>query len=347
MKLERQQIILRKKKKKEITIEDTKQRSHEQLSNQNSKPTHTDIRKEFDDALTLLKSSYHEHKIEDAYDQLIILRGIKKSDGLQHDFKIHIESVFKENQEFFEQIDEDLKDINHLVHQLQDEEGWNLEKVKKSFTVKYKKNANDTVAIRMEGTIDVPVFNVLCLMYEAEGHPLWIPFCSKANELKKIHRSCKAIYQKFGFPLPLSDREAYLWGYGVDRFDRNGSVLIITKSYHNDKRIQQKYGLEVPDKSKCVRMDIEFMGSEIIPMGKDKIRFKAVVKMNPHVKLIPLSFLNFLTRKAASLVFEKLSKKAKSLKGSQWDEKIQNNKEFYSWLEGNIEKFLKEHGLYK
>jgi len=187
--------------------------------------------------------------------------------------------------------------------------------------VKYKKNANDTITLRFEGNIDVPVFNVLCLIYEPDGHPLWIPFCGKATEIKKIHRSCKAIYQKYNFPLPLSDREAFLFGHGIDRFDRNGSVLIISKSYNDDKILQKKLGLEVPEKSKCVRMDLEFMTSEIIPIGKDKIRFKAVVKMNPHVKLIPLSFINFFTRKAALMIVEKLSKKAKSLKGSQWEEK--------------------------
>jgi len=68
------------------------------------------------------------------------------------------------------------------------------------------------------------------------------------------------------------------------------------------------------------------MGMEIIPMGKEKIRFKAVVKMNPHVKYIPLSFINFLTRKAALTICEKLTKKAKNLKGSKWEESINNNR---------------------
>jgi len=114
--------------KKEFTIEEIKQNPNEL-----PKPTHTDIRKEFDDAFASLKHNYTEHKLEDAVDQLNILRGIQKSDGLQHDFKIHIESIFKENQEFFTTIDEEMKELNFMLHQMQDEEGWNLEKVKKRF----------------------------------------------------------------------------------------------------------------------------------------------------------------------------------------------------------------------
>jgi hypothetical protein len=239
------------------------------------------------------------------------------------------------------------KEIEFMVTQLEEENGWNLEKVKKGFTVKYKKNSGDTYSLRMEGVIDVPVFNVLALIYEPEGHPAWLPFCDKATEMKKIHKSAKVVYQKYGFPLPLSDRETYLSGYGVDRFNRNGSILVLTKSIHDDKTIQKQLGVDIPEKSKCVRMDVEFMAMEIVPMGKEKIKFKSCVKMNPHVKYIPLSFINFLTRKAALTILEKLTKKAKSLKGSKWEEAINNNKEYYGWLEGNINRFLKEKGLYK
>jgi len=335
--------------KKEITIEDTKKQSPEKIHTQipQNIETVSDVKKEFDDLFFKVKDSYTEHKIEDAFDDFEAMKAIRKRDNLQKDVKTHIESIFNQNVEYFAQLEEERKDIIFMVRQMEDDEGWNLEKVKKGFTVKYKKNAGDTYSLKMEGIIEVPVFNVLTLIYEPEGHPAWLPFCSKANEIKKIHRSCKAIYQKYDFPLPLSDRETYVCGFGADRFDRNGSILVITKSFHDDKNLQKKLGLVVPEKSKCVRMDVEFMGMEIVPMGREKIKFKAVVKMNPHVKYIPLSFINFMTRKAALTILEKLTKKAKNLKGSKWEESIQNNREFYGWLEANIEKFLKRKGLYK
>jgi len=56
-------------------------------------------------------------------------------------------------------------------------------------------------------------------------------------------------------------------------------------------------------------------------------------------------------------MFEKLSKKArnlkvndllvfnKGLKGTFWEKQIQENREFYGWLENKVYKFLEAHSL--
>jgi len=308
--------------------------------------TKTDIRKEFDDALNLLIKTNSEHRLEDAADQLIIIRGIRKSDGLEKEVKAHIESVFKKNEELFEHIDGEFKDLANMITQLGDEEGWNKEKVQKGVTIKYKRFPDDTIALRIEGTVEVPIFNLLCMVYEPEAHPLWIPYCAKSIELKHIHRASKALYQKWGFPFPLQDRESYTLAFGVDRLDRNGSVLICEKSFHEHKSIQEKLQVFAPEKGKHVKMDIFFRGTEFTPIGKNKVRLRCITRMNAHIQLIPMSLINFMTRKAALHILEKLTKKAKSLKGSKLEEKIQTKREFYDWLEARIESFLKQHGLY-
>jgi hypothetical protein len=66
---------------------------------------------------------------------------------------------------------------------------------------------------------------------------------------------------------------------------------------YQDKSVQKQYDLLVPEKSKYVRLDLDFMGAEAIPLGKDKIKFKCVLKTDPKLKFIPLNFLNWLTRK--------------------------------------------------
>jgi hypothetical protein len=50
--------------------------------------------------------------------------------------------------------------------------------------------------------------------------------------LKKLHRAKKAIYHKYDLPFPLSNRECYIIGFGADRFERNGSVIIACKGYN-------------------------------------------------------------------------------------------------------------------
>jgi hypothetical protein len=334
----------KEKDTKNVIPVEVKEEKSEAL-NQVPKTTKIDIRKQFDDILDLLNHNYPLHKLEDAYEQLVLLRGIRKSDGLDKEVKDHIESVFKKNDELFEQMDGEFKDLSNMIFQLGDEEGWNKEKVQKDVIIKYKRFSDNTIALRIEGNVEVPIFNVLCMVNEPDAHPLWIPYCAKSVELKRIHRASKALYQKWGFPFPLQDRESYVLAMGVDRLDRNGSVLICEKSFHEHKSIQEKLQIIAPEKGKHVKMDIFFRGTEITPIGKNKVRMRCITRMNAHIQLIPMSLINFMTRKAALHILEKLTKKAKTLKGSKWEEKIQANREFYNWLEGRVESFLKDHGL--
>jgi hypothetical protein len=97
--------------KQEITIEDTKKQSLEKV--ENKIPQHVepvkDVKKEFDDLLALLKHSYTESLIEDAFDHLEVLKTFEKRDNLPKNVKTHIESAFKENASFFAQIGEEKK----------------------------------------------------------------------------------------------------------------------------------------------------------------------------------------------------------------------------------------------
>jgi len=120
----------------------------------------------------------------------------------------------------------------------------------------------------------------------------------------------------------------------------------VKKSFHDHKNIQEKLQIFAPEKSKYVKMDIFFRATEITPIGKEKIRLRTITRINAHIKFIPNSLINFITRKAALHILEKLTKKAKTLKGSKIEEKIQARREFYDWLEARIEAFLKQHGLY-
>jgi len=211
-----------------IDVEEVKS---DEVLNQAPKTTKIDIRKEFDDALNLCIQNNSEHKLEDAYDQLVIIRGIRKSDGLETEVKDHIEAAFKKNEQLFENMDDEFKDLTNMIKQYADEEGWIKEKVQKGVTIKYKRYPDETIALRIEGTVEVPIFNTLCMVYEPDAHPLWIPYCAKSTEIKHIHRASKALYQKWGFPFPLQDRESYTLAFGVDRLDRNGSVLICEKKF--------------------------------------------------------------------------------------------------------------------
>lgn len=61
-----------------------------------------------------------------------------------------------------------------------------------------------------------------------------MPFCSEGVMLKKIDRSTKVVKLRYGLPV-ISDREAYLWGAGIDRIHKDGKILIVVRSIDKDE----------------------------------------------------------------------------------------------------------------
>jgi len=61
--------------------------------------------------------------------------------------------------------------------------GYTVESVKKNFIIKYKAVAGEQLSLKMEGVVDVPLFNMLALIYEMEGYTSWMPFCTEAKEV--------------------------------------------------------------------------------------------------------------------------------------------------------------------
>ena len=73
------------------------------------------------------------------------------------------------------------------------------------------------MSIKIEAYLEnMPIFNLISLIYEIELFKNWVPFCSTSSTLKKVKRAEKVVYIKLALPI-LSDREAFLDGFGVDR----------------------------------------------------------------------------------------------------------------------------------
>lgn len=63
-------------------------------------------------------------------------------------------------------------------------------------------------------------------MFEIELYKEWLPFCKHATNLKTVDRATKIAYLKMDLPI-MSDREVYLYGCGINKFDLDGSIMII------------------------------------------------------------------------------------------------------------------------
>jgi len=61
-------------------------------------------------------------------------------------------------------------------------------------------------------------------------------------------------------------------------------------------------------------MDLEYMGGAFSPIGSDKMKINLVCKVDLKIKFIPLSLINWIVRKAAQFLIDRLVKKATNFK---------------------------------
>jgi len=64
-----------------------------------------------------------------------------------------------------------------------------------------------------------------------------------------------------------------------------------------------KHELDIPLKSKVTRMELDFMAMEVIPIARDKVHVKILQKMDPKIKYLPNSILNWTAKKVLKLLF--------------------------------------------
>jgi hypothetical protein len=251
-----------------------------------------------------------------------------------------LKSKLNEKKDLINDIERFYQETKKILKELQDEEGYLVESNKKNSIIKYKNLPEGKVSLKMESTIDVPLLTLLKLFYEPNGYKMWSPFVQESNEIKKLFRAGTAIRLKWNLPPPISGREGYLIGVGFDRLQENGSLLLLSRTIHDDKQIQQRYNIDIPSGSKSVRMDIHYVGVELIPLSPESTKMRIVAMFDPKIKMIPARILNWVVRKGAHYLLEKIVKSASNPKGSQENNNSGQNQEFYAWLGNLLNKYF-------
>mmetsp|Transcript_14676 Transcript_14676/g.1330 ORF Transcript_14676/g.1330 Transcript_14676/m.1330 type:complete len:83 (-) Transcript_14676:494-742(-) len=82
--------------------------------------------------------------------------------------------------------------------------------------------------------MNVPVINLIAMVYEVELYKKWFPFCKATTCIGNPTNHSKINYLRISPPL-LSDREMYMTGFGVDKMETHGHLLICAKSIDLDE----------------------------------------------------------------------------------------------------------------
>jgi len=146
-------------------------------------------------------------------------------------------------------------------------------------------------------------------------------------------------YARIWCPLPLNDRELYLAGFGIDRLDVNGSIIIISRTVDDDPLFVAQHQIDIPTTTQCTRVKTNYIGTEFTPITRDKLLFKMVSHSDMKLKFMPNSLLNFFLRKFGMSLFEKLIERAKNMKPTVMERYLNDpiRAPFYRWLINRFE----------
>jgi len=153
------------------------------------------------------------------------------------------------------------------------------------------------------------------------------------------------------FPFPLKNREAMICGFGVNRMDINGTILVMSKSLKlvNDPVILKKVGNTVIDPRRqegLVENVVYFYGFEISPVSSTELSLRVCMLVDPQIPLIPDSLINFASKKFGIDMINKLLHFSTNFKGTEFEEKLKSteNAEFYAYLKKAVSKFCEDRG---
>jgi hypothetical protein len=95
----------------------------------------------------------------------------------------------------------------------------------------------------------------------------------------------KVCYQELFFPFPLKNRETLVCGFGVNRMETNGTVLVMTKSMSviDDPFFHKKIGeLNIENRAEgLVENIIHFYGFEISPVSPTEVSLRCCMLVDP------------------------------------------------------------------
>ncbi|CAK76300.1 unnamed protein product (macronuclear) [Paramecium tetraurelia] len=249
---------------------------------------------------------------------------------------------FPINKDLFHEIQTFHKEATFLKQQLSDNKDWIHDCNTQYFQMSYKFIPNSTnVALKFESVMKLPIINACALIYQTELFNNWVPFCKVSKGLKTPGLGHKICYIMMDLPV-LSNREAYIRGYGVDKLEQSKSFLICCQTIHHDKEYQALHQINTTQVN-CVQVEINFFAVEVTLINAGEFVMKSVANLDPKMKFIPQTVMNFLMKKIGKFMYERFCKLAQNIKGTQWEKAIQEQPQFYEHVRKRFEQYLSKY----
>ena len=142
-----------------------------------------------------------------------------------------------------------------------------------------------------ECVIDAPVYNPLAIFAEIDLFDKWMPQVDHIALVGRLSKFRRIIHYRFKMPIFFSNRD-YVCSV-VGNIDKEHKAVVFTmKSIETPEYL----GFKIPQPGKAVRVDMKLgaLGFEYI--NDTQCRFRIVLQIDPKIKMIPFSVINFGTK---------------------------------------------------
>lgn len=215
--------------------------------------------------------------------------------------------------------------IEDLVATCTGSEGWTLKSSSRSVDkVYYKQEEDGTHSFRVEGFLNVPLFNLLALIYEFDLFPNWFPFVTTASELEEISWFRKVFLLGFKGVWPVAPREALLTGYG-DVY-KGDSVVIFAR----DAEDADASAPLPATRASRVRVALRKSGFHFIPLGEKRVLLRFLFNVDPKL-LLPDWLVNIVVSKLCVVLLKFMRRNARedNMAGSEYEMRINESGPVY------------------
>ncbi len=242
---------------------------------------------------------------------------------------------------------------------------WILSQTLFGITTYYRREPDNSLSIKLEGELrDVPVFEQICVLKEVDLHCQWAPFCSSSMTLEELDKLDMVGWFVLGLPHLGLARDACFRAVGCDSMAEDGSFLLVGQGVHdrapNDPPPVDSYlcddpllnEVDIPNPPTSLgsgRMTIRFFEAIVKILSPTHVTTRLVANVNPNLKFIPQSLLDFLMKKLCGVMLLKLQGAAKKILKNPirnpHARKMRENPDFYkNWLLAKIEFYCRTKG---
>ena len=221
-------------------------------------------------------------------------------------------------------------------------------------------------AVELRARVETPIQKdllvpLICVLNETQLFKTWLPnfkipkmIIQECEKIKQAGKLTQILYSVVEFSWPMAPREMAIHLAAFDNIDAKAQFGIKVKTIYNE---DDEVVPEADPKKVCMTLDggflfekcpedhpcMKYIKDEDKVDGEDMILVIYSASMNPHLKFLPQSLLNFLIKIALATAWKMLLQVAKGVRDGkrlEHQSAMEEKKEFYDYIRKRIDTML-------